>query len=63
MEVAGDGGRGPMSYVEDLAGHHGPHCGDDETAWLEKLDDYRKAAFALGLAVGQLMSPAVCGKD
>jgi hypothetical protein len=63
VEVAGNGGRGLMSDVEDLAGHDGPHCGDDETALLEKLDDYGRAAFALGLAVGQLMSPAVCGKD
>ena len=51
-----------MSYVEDLAGHDGPHCGDDETALLEKLDDYGRAAFALGLAVGPLMSPAVFGR-
>jgi hypothetical protein len=45
-----------IGYVAALLGHDGPRCADDQ---LDKIEQIADAAYALGIAVGQLLSPGV----
>ena len=51
------------SYVESLVGHDGPlSCVADEKRAIGRWEDSLAGAYALGIAVGQLLSPAVFAK-
>lgn len=43
------------NYIEQLIGHEGPAPTDVDDLFIEKLEQYGGAAYALGLAVGLLL--------
>jgi hypothetical protein len=52
-----------MQRITELIGHNGPRIGDSEDVLLDKLEDYAAGAYAVGIAMGQLLSPRFFAAD